>query len=172
VRCFNHTMQLSVKALIKPFDMSTALTDGDAEEPPDADDTLDDTLSVDMGDADTDEDREGVSIDADSVSDNGQDEPDEEIDDDDSFDSLDPDARQGLLEGTAAVRTMLDKVHSYSLFHSLQRPLTSLSGSKTFICDRSLHNDQTPRMAQGLCCEWFTHSPHPSRCQDALEFGL
>jgi hypothetical protein len=108
-------MQLSVKALIKPFDTSTALTDGDADEPPDVDDTLDDTPSIDMGDANTDEDRDGDGLDADSVSDNDRDELDGEIDDEDSLDSLDPDARQGLLEGTAAVRTMLDKVCRFSI---------------------------------------------------------
>jgi hypothetical protein len=101
-------MQLSVKALIKPFDTSTALSDGDANEPPDGEDAL----SIDGGDADTNEDREGDSTDAELASDNEQDEQDGEPDDD-VFDSLDPNDQQGLLEDTAAVRTMLDKVRSY-----------------------------------------------------------
>lgn len=113
VRCFNHTMQLSAKALIKPFDVSTTVAASDStDEPADADDML----SIEEGnDAEAEEDGEG-DTDSDSVSGNDQDEQDAEYDDIDAFETLDPEAQQELLEATAAVRTTLDKVRAHLYF--------------------------------------------------------
>jgi len=100
VCCFNHTMQLSAKALMKPFDSPSAGVDLDGDGHSDADDIL----SVEGGD----EERDGD--DASSASGDDQDEEDEEGHDDDPFEALDADAQQKLLEDIAAVRMMLNKV--------------------------------------------------------------
>ena len=63
VRCFNHTMQLSVKALMKPFDTPISLDDSNVHEPTD----IDDALSVEG-----DNEGDGEDIDFRSVSSNDQ----------------------------------------------------------------------------------------------------
>lgn len=93
-------MQLSAKALMKPFDSPIAGIDLDGDGHSDADDIL----SVEGGDEEWDGD------DASSASGDDQDEEDEEGHDDDPFEALDADAQQKLLEDTAAVCTMLNKV--------------------------------------------------------------
>ena len=104
-------MQLSARALIKPFDTQSAPADLEGDEPSD----VDEPLSTEGGD---DEDGD-MQSDVDFSSDSGSDQDelnhlDRELeDDDDGFEGLDADAQQLLLEGTAAVRTTLDKVCAY-----------------------------------------------------------
>jgi hypothetical protein len=107
VRCFNHTMQLSAKALMKPFDTPISPDDSDVDEPTD----IDDALSVEGDDKEGD----GEDIDFGSVSSDDQDERENGASDD-PLEGLDADAQQQLLDDTAAVRTMLDKVCGCSRF--------------------------------------------------------
>ena len=89
VRCFNHTMQLSAKALLAPF--SGPCTDKDADDIPDADD-------------DDDEEEE-------EVADGGEDEDDDDDErDNDPMDLLSEDEQAELLRDTAAARATLQKV--------------------------------------------------------------
>jgi hypothetical protein len=107
VRCFNHTMQLSAKALMKPFDTPISPDDSDVDEPTD----IDDALSVEGDNKEGD----GEDIDFGSVSSDDQDERENGASDD-PLEGLDADAQQQLLDDTAAVRTMLDKVCGCSRF--------------------------------------------------------
>jgi hypothetical protein len=99
VRCFNHTLQLSAKALMRPF--NPALGKG-----PDIDfnDGQDD-LGVE------DEDDEG---------DNNEDIYDVDDDDIDELDDLDPHSREELMEDAAIVRTTISKLRqlSFSIIRS------------------------------------------------------
>jgi hypothetical protein len=105
VRCFNHTLQLSAKALLRPF--NAGFSDASEDAVPEADGLLD------MEDDDEDEDEnEGEG---DSSSNNGNNLPDV-LDDDDNDDgvdelaSLDLDAREEFLADTAALRQTVSKV--------------------------------------------------------------
>ncbi|KIL63555.1 hypothetical protein M378DRAFT_79529 [Amanita muscaria Koide BX008] len=113
VRCFNHTIQLSAKALLKPFDAS----------PKDNDD-LDKHSGND--DEDFEEGHEMVYEDPeDSANDDDNDneedsEEAEEVEAEDPLDVLDEQARGQLLEDTVAVRATLNKIRklSFAIIHS------------------------------------------------------
>lgn len=111
VRCFNHTMQLSAKALLKPFS-GPAVTDDDELDVNAASSDDDDDLPAleDLdGDENNDKDDEGGD-------DEGTDEEEEDM-----LEIMDADEREALFENTAVVRTTLDKVsqHLLCLFLSL-----------------------------------------------------
>jgi hypothetical protein len=96
VRCFNHTIQLSVKALLKPF--SSAGSTETNNETENGDDSMPELQAMD----DKDDKEEG------------EDDPD--VDDEDNEEEedlladLDDDEREELINNTEAVRTMLNKV--------------------------------------------------------------
>jgi len=106
VRCFNHTLQLSAKTLVKPFNVALSsglkddgsLTNEDEDDMPALEDCVDDT----------DDDTEGADDDKGKSKEFSDDETDE-------FDQLNEVDREELLEDTAAVREMVSKVHLYTL---------------------------------------------------------
>jgi len=91
VRCFNHTIQLSAKALLKPFYSAGLIeTDGDtncgiALQGTDSDDEEKDNDNPEMDDEDKEEEE-------------------------DTLDALDDDEREDLIKNTEAVCTTLMKV--------------------------------------------------------------
>jgi hypothetical protein len=108
VRCFNHTLQLSSKALLKPFNAGIAGKPDD--EPVDCeDDDMPSLVDVD------DEDENG---DNDDGTDEHEDENGMEDDGIDELDNLSEEERAQLLADTAAIRTMVSKVYS-SLYNAL-----------------------------------------------------
>jgi hypothetical protein len=97
VRCFNHTLQLSAKTLLRPFNaaLGKVVEDDDAN-------ALDDLLDLE----DDDDDDDGADNEAlPSVPD--VDDVDDGIDE---LDELDEDAQAKLIEDTAAVRQAVSKV--------------------------------------------------------------
>jgi hypothetical protein len=100
VRCFNHTLQLSLKSLLKPFNVGIS---GEPDDEP-VDSGEDDMPSlVDVDDDEEDED--GVDD-----TDDGEDDDGTEDDDVDELEALTETERTQLLVDTAAVRTMITKV--------------------------------------------------------------
>jgi hypothetical protein len=106
VRCFNHTLLLSAKTLLRPFNPALGKVVND-----DGAGNLDDLL-----DTEEDGDKEGEGDD---------DLPDvldiDDIDDDiDKLDDLDVDSREKLIADTAIVRAMVSKLRhlSFSIIHS------------------------------------------------------
>ena len=100
VRCFNHTLQLSTKTLLRPFNagLGKATEDGTCD---DVDDLLSQGID-DNDDNDEEEDEEdGLPVipDEDDI-DNGIDE----------LDALDADSREAIMNDTAAVRETVTKV--------------------------------------------------------------
>jgi hypothetical protein len=97
-RCFNHTIQLSAKALLKPFNtaLSQKATDNDDDVAEDDDPGL-------LEDDEQDEGEEGE-----------EEVNDDDVEDDniDELDVLDDDEREEVLAETAAVRTTVSKVNS------------------------------------------------------------
>ena len=93
VRCFNHTIQLSAKALLKPFS-SAGLTETDNKTEND-DDSMPELQAMD--DKDDKEDDPNV------------DDKDNE-EEEDLLAELDDDKREELINNTEAVHTMLNKV--------------------------------------------------------------
>jgi hypothetical protein len=109
IRCFNHTIQLSAKALLCPF-TSTIVSDAhdstEANNLPDDDSDIPDLI-------DDEEDQDEDEGDGSNVGDNEDDDEDEDGDDDDddnTFETLSDEEREQLINDTAAVRTTLDKV--------------------------------------------------------------
>jgi hypothetical protein len=103
VRCFNHTLQLSAKALLKPFNASTSSNPTEGESSNgigDGDDIYLDELKDD--DTTSTGDEPGL-----------RDEDDEDDEDDD--DELDEDQRAELMKETANVRAIVSKVCLVSL---------------------------------------------------------
>ncbi|KAI0281500.1 hypothetical protein BC826DRAFT_923056, partial [Russula brevipes] len=104
VRCFNHTMQLSAKALLRPFDATILPVEGD--------DMENDVLSEGPDDVDVETGFE----DSDDESNNGQADGEETESEDndgngsDPLDELDEEEQEELLQNTAAVSTALNKV--------------------------------------------------------------
>ena len=146
VCCFNHTMQLSAKALMKPFDTPMASANSDGSKPPDANDMFSSELDNNNSDDSDEEDSEG-GIDTSSVGGNDRDDGEGEDVDNDPFEALDADAQQELLEGTAAVRTTLNKVCSYPSFYHVHISFALLSDPKTFLCHYTLYDNYTSCMA-------------------------
>jgi hypothetical protein len=96
VQCFNHTMQLSAKALLKPFSNS-----------PKDDDT------TECGNDDKDAGVEPINEGSDDEDGEGGDDQTDDYDydnDNDPFEMLDEADREQLLENTAAVHATLNKV--------------------------------------------------------------
>jgi hypothetical protein len=96
VRCFNHTIQLSAKALLKPFSSAGSTeTDNETEN---GDDGMPELQA--MNDEDDEEE--------------GEDDPDaddeDEEEEEDLLTDLDDDEREELINNTEAVCTMLNKV--------------------------------------------------------------
>ena len=98
IRCFNHTLQLSAKALLRPFS-SDKKDDADKEVPLDVDDDDDDD---DLGMPAL----EGVDDDGDN----------DDEDDEDPFDALSDEEQVELTENTEAVREVITKVCISNIF--------------------------------------------------------
>jgi TATA-binding protein-associated factor Taf7 len=99
VRCFNHTLQLSAKALLKPFNigLSRKATDNDNEITQDDDSDL--ATFEDEGEQ---EDEDGEEEEADEV--------DDEDDNINELEELSEDKQNQVLEETAVVRETVTKV--------------------------------------------------------------
>jgi len=100
VCCFNHTLQLSAKTLLQPFNVALgkAARDGDATDADDLSDEIDEGLDEDDEDEDDDDGLPDV--------------PDvDDIDDGiDEMDKLDADEQEAMIADTAAVCQTVSKV--------------------------------------------------------------
>lgn len=102
VRCFNHTMQLSAKALIKPFDSKQSKSPtNDADEEGDTDD-----VNVEDDDEDEDEDEDIPDLETPD----GDDNPDDDIETEAALAEMSEEEREILLSDTLEVRSSLTKV--------------------------------------------------------------
>src|SRR5271154_1253247 len=98
VRCFNHTLQLSAKALLKPFNAGMS---SNAKE----DELLDDAGNADVC-FDELEDDDATS----AGKEPGLEDEDDNDDDDNNDDELDEAQRAELMEQTVGVRAIVSKV--------------------------------------------------------------
>jgi hypothetical protein len=97
-QCFNHTIQLSAKALLLPFNLALGKVTEEAVVDNDNDNDMLDLEALDNDDGNDDDAEECADVDDDA--DDGVDELDE----------LDDAEREELLEGTAVVRGTVQKV--------------------------------------------------------------
>ena len=105
VCCFNHTLQLSAKALLRPF--NAGLGDGTEDS---TDNKVDDLLNMEDDDDDDDDDDDSNGNDNDNLPDVLKDNIDDGIDE---LDNLDLDAHEELLADTAALRQTVSKVCNF-----------------------------------------------------------
>ena len=97
VRCFNHTIQLSAKGLLKPFYSAGSIeTDNETEH---GDDCMPALQAMD------DEEEDEADPDADD---------DDEEEEEDPLGALDDDEREQLINNTETVRTTLNKVRLFA----------------------------------------------------------
>jgi hypothetical protein len=107
IRCFNHTMQLSVKALLRPFastteiDTNDNITEDNMDDEPPPLEWVEDDVNEDDGDSE-----EGI-VNDDGLGGAQVDDDDDKVNDD--LD-LDEEERKALMDNTASVRSILDKV--------------------------------------------------------------
>jgi len=139
VRCFNHTLQLSAKTLIRPFNAGLSSSKvGD----------VDDVDSDDNGDGDGEE---GDGEEGDGEEDSGDDQEgpkDYAEDDADVLADLDPYERAALMEDTATVRAVVTKVHLTPSHTALT--MNSITGLKTCLCNHSLNDNCAAGLASCL----------------------
>jgi len=101
IRCFNHTMQLSARALLKPFTKSMSSVDDEGQP---------DGPGCDDGQAlDDDEDSDGF-LHLNELGDDAEEDFNAEDDGIDNPDELDEEQYEELLEETAVVRDTIAKV--------------------------------------------------------------
>ena len=159
VRCFNHTLQLSAKSLLRPFNPASgkvAKDNGTCSQK--------DLPCLNMEDDDSEEEEDGLSDVADV------DDIDDKIDE---LDNMDADSREQLIADTAIVRAMVSKVKT-SIFSTLSCLLMLFhsTASSTVFFNHAVNYYRTPCMApllQGIQPE----VTHPStRCCNSLEFHI
>ena len=137
VQCFNHTIQLSSKALIKPFNVGMGKADGGVEDSPG------DMPSLEEFDHDDDTDDDG---DAGFFEDK-----DEEDDSEGESEMLSEEEHSSLMNDTSAVRETVSKVRlTISVFMFYLILATFLSASTTLICNHSFNYHRPPSMATSL----------------------
>lgn len=103
VRCFNHTLQLSAKALLTPFNTAISGKAAQDDEPPEEDD--DDNLQFSQEDEGDDGEDGEEDVDEEDVEDK-----DDKDDDIDELEELSESERAWMLENTADVRATVTKV--------------------------------------------------------------
>lgn len=105
VRCYNHTLNLSVKALLKPFGVEkkrrTGKHTGDGTD-------LEEEVNVDP-DSDVGEDDLPDLVDVSDSDDSNGDDDEQEEDDMDEFDKLDESEKARVLNDTEEVRSVISK---------------------------------------------------------------
>jgi hypothetical protein len=143
VRCFNHTLQLSAKELIKPFNAGmggarTVVDDGDMP-------VLEDPDGVeDEDDDDTDEGGDGDDV---QEMDPDADDADDGIDE---LDTMGEAEQEELMRDTAAVHEAVTKVRSRALILIL-RLTQACQGPPARLRHYPFHHHCIARMAQILC---------------------
>ena len=123
VQCFNHTLQLSAKALLKPFYSARLL---------DTNDNINSDNGISVLQVADDEEEENGDENEDAMDDN-KDKQEEE----DPLTILDNDKRGILIQNTEAVCTMLMKVCMFLLFVLLS---VAALGSQTLLCRCPFHH--------------------------------
>jgi len=175
-RCFNHTLQLSAKTLLVPFNVGMSSTLPASEE--DDFETFDKAMlelqdkgavgnSDGYSDEDSDDDRcnsGGEDLDGKDESDNADSNgPDE-------FSQLNEQECEQILVDTAIVWQTVTKVHS-NLFR-LWYHLLVISGPAIIICNCSLNNYCTSSLADNLYSAWVQAMSNPSQCRHLVELNL
>jgi hypothetical protein len=136
VWCFNHTLQLSAKTLIWPF--NAGFSSGNANDVDDVDSDDGDGFCKGEGSDDGEED----AVDK-------EDGPNDYAeDDDDVLADLDPDKRAELMEDTAAIRAIVSKVHLIPSCTALT--MNTYPGPTTLLCNHSFIYYCTAGMASRL----------------------
>ena len=137
-RCFNHTLQLSAKTLLKPFNVALSgnaadnidTTDEDNEELPNL----------------VDADEEGEEEDDDNDKEN--EDKDDEDDGVDELETLSEEERAEVIEETAAVRVTVTKVSNHEAGYA--NIIDISTGTTTFFRDYSFDNNRSARLASNL----------------------
>jgi hypothetical protein len=133
IRCFNHTIQLSCKALLKPFTSPITPSATDGDNVPDLEGAEED------GKDDSADEGEELACDT-------EDDMDDDIDE---LDALSGEEQATFLEATVAVREAVTKVRILPFTHALL-PYMMPSGSKAVVCSHPLDYNHIASMASYL----------------------
>jgi hypothetical protein len=155
VRCFNHTIQLSCKALLKPFTfcITSSTTDDD------------NMLGLEA----IEDDNENESEDeGEELACNTDDDMDDDINE---LDALSEEEQAAFAEVTMAVKEAVTKVRTLPFMHMLL-PYMTPSDSKTVFCNHLLDYNCTASMASYLQGQPPQAQIDPARCCYAMELYL
>ena len=165
VRCFNHTVQLSAKALLCPFTICVSSATTDDEVP-----LLEDVEDDGDGDDGDGNDVEDVEDEDDPLAEDGNN-VDNDVDDGvDELAELSEEERDKVLEETAAVKQTITKV-SRIVAHLQYLTMSSL-GSTTCIRNHPLHHNCIAGMATHLQRQTPQAKSNSLGCLHAMEFDL
>jgi hypothetical protein len=132
-RCFNHTLQLSAKTLLKPFNVGMSSTSSAFEEDKfeDFDNDMLDPLANGIVTVSNDEGDDNEGGDEDGYNSGGEDLDSDDHADSDGFNELDEQEREKILVDTAIVRQTVTKVRSdsISVFRLLSLTINCRSGN-------------------------------------------
>jgi hypothetical protein len=155
VRCFNHTIQLSCKALLKPF--TSCITSSTTD-----DDNMLDLEAIEDNNEDESEDK------GEELACNMDDDMDDDINE---LDALSGEEQAAFVEATMAVKEAVTKVRTLPFMHMLL-PYMAPSDSKTVFCNHLLDYNHTASMASYLQGQPPQTQFDPARCCYAMELYL
>src|SRR5882762_9189483 len=160
-RCFNHTLQLSAKSLLKPF--NTALSREAADNVDITDEEDDDPPILEADEEGKEEEDE-----------NEEDEDEDKDNEDDGIDELDmlnEEEWTQVLEDTAAVRATVTKVHNHKA-ENVHLIIDISTDTTTLFCNHSFNNNCSAHLAPDLLQTWPQREAYPTRCGNAMELHL
>ena len=169
VQCFNHTLQLSTKALLTSFNMAISQVAARSNKMPEDDDNqlvphenVYDKFASDDDDDDDNESEEVV----------------DEVDEGDGIDELDKMSgveQNWVLENTAEVHETVTKVHQYTFALTLVIHywlLTNLTDLMAGIHNHPFNNNCTPCMVPYLLKIQLQKEGYPPWCGNSMELNL
>jgi hypothetical protein len=173
VRCFNHTLQLSAKTLLKPFNMGMSSTNANTVmEEEESNNFGDEMLTLFDNQATDDNEGSGGENGDGSVEDLGSDEDPADIDEVDELNQLDEQQREELLRDTAVVRHTVTKVSFDQFSFCVVTHFSLIAGPAIIVRNHSLNNHRAPSLAFNLCSTWVQGVSNPSRCCHAVELDI
>jgi hypothetical protein len=158
-RCFNHTLHLSGKTLMRPF--NAGISGKDDVDSADGDEDDEDICN---GEDDNCEESEESESEDESVDTDVE-------DDDDLFDALTDAERDELLEDTAPVRETVSKVIASSLSFT-KCSVQSFTGAEARFCYHPINYDCPPCMAEGMQRSKAQAPGYPTGCCNPVELHL
>jgi hypothetical protein len=161
-RCFNHTIQLSAKTLLHPFNTALGAA-GTADRASGNDDTMPDLEVIEDDDDDNDDDDDDRGAENDEAVKDADDQIDE-------LEELEDAEREELLAATAIVRETVSKASVNGDYYMIDSD--RFLGSTTIFCNYPFHYPRVTCLAPYVPGSQSEGEAYPTGCRHTLEFDL